>query len=200
MDFQELTTLWNSTDPQLDRQIEIRQKLVKEAGMRKVRKHLAEIKWTSFFELATNLTFVLFIGRYLAANLSEMKFFVPGLLLFALTIGSLVFSSYKLTLYYGIQAGFSVVQTQRKVARLRYLELLSVNLLYLAIPVFYAPFMIVMAKSVAHYDLYRHSAWLVYGTLASVAIALIIVYLLKRFPGKRLQEAQSFLNELKEAA
>lgn len=200
MDFQELTTLWNSTDQQLDRQIEIRQKLVKEVGLRKVSTHLAEIKWTSFFELAVNLIFVLFMGRYLADNRSEMKFFAPGLLLFALTIGSLIFSSFKLTLYYGIQAGFSVVQTQRKVTRLRYLELLSVNLLYLAIPLFYAPFMIVMAKAVAHYDLYRHSDWLVYGTLASVAIALIIVYLLKKYPGKRLQEAQSFLSELKEAA
>lgn len=200
MDFQELSTLWNSTDQQLDQQIEIRQKLVKEVGMRKVRMHLAEIKWTSYFELAANLIFVLFIGHYLAANFSEMKFFAPGLLLFALTIGSLIFSSYKLTLYYGIQAGFSVLQTQRKVARLRYLELLNANLLYLAIPLFYAPFMIVIAKAAANYDLYRHSAWLIYSTLGSVLIAMIVVYLLKKFPNKRLQEAQTFLNELKEAA
>ncbi len=40
MEFQELTTLWNSTDQELDRQIEIRQKLVKEVGMHKVRTHL----------------------------------------------------------------------------------------------------------------------------------------------------------------
>ncbi len=52
--------------------------------MHKVRTHLAEIKWTSYFELAVNLIFVLFIGRYLAANFSEMKFLAPGLLLFAL--------------------------------------------------------------------------------------------------------------------
>ena len=199
MDFQELSTLWNSNDQELSQQIGIKQKLVKEVSMRQVRSHLAEIKWTSFFELAVNLIFVSFIGRYTVENFSEMKFFVPGLLLFVLTLASLIFSTYKLTLYYGIQAGFSVVQTQRKVARLRYLELLSTNLLYIAIPLFYAPFMIVIAKSMANYDLYRHSEWLIYGTLASVVIALILVYLLKKFPSKRLQEAQTFLNELKEA-
>ncbi|MPR34912.1 hypothetical protein [Salmonirosea aquatica] len=199
MDFQELSTLWNSNDQEISQQIEIKQKLVKEASMRQVRVHLAEIKWTSYFELAVNLLFVQFMGRYLVDNFSEMKFFVPGLLLFALTAVSLIFSTYKLTLYYGIQAGFSVVQTQRKVARLRYLELLGTNLLYVAIPLFYAPFMIVIAKVVAGYDLYRHSAWLAYGTLGSMVVALVVVYLLKKFPSKRLQEAQSFLAELKEA-
>ena len=200
MDFQELSTLWNSTDQQLNAQIEIRQKLVKEVGMRKVRTHLAEIKWTAFLELGTNLLFVLFISHYLAANFSEMKFLAPGLLLFAFTTGNLILSSYKLTLYYGIQAGFSVVQTQRKVARLRYLQLLDMNLLYVAIPLFYAPFMIVIAKAVAHFDLYQYSDWLVYSTLGSVGVALVVVYLVKKFPSRRLQQAQSFLNELKEAA
>lgn len=199
MEFQELSTLWNSTEQDLDSQIKIRQKLVKAVGMRKVRVHLAEIKWTAFFELATNCMFVLFIGRYVAENFSEMKFFIPGLLLFALTIGSLILSTYKLTLYYGIQAGFSVVQTQLKVARLRYLEILEINLLYVAIPLFYAPFMIVIAKTVANYDLFRHGDWLIYSTLGSIGIALIVVYVLKKFPGKRLEEAQSFLHELKEA-
>lgn len=200
MDFQELSTLWNSSEQELNQQIEIRQKLVKEISMRKVKTHLAEIKWTAFVELGVNLLFVLFISRYLAENLSETKFFAPGLLLFIFTIGSLVFSSYKLTLYYGIQAGFSVVQTQEKVARLRYLELLSTNSLYLAIPLFYAPFMIVMAKAVANFDLYRYGDWLIYSTLGSVGVALVVVYLLKKFPSKRLQEAHSFLNELKEMA
>lgn len=200
MDFQDLSTLWNSTDQQLNAQIEIRQKLVKEVGMRKVRTHLAEIKWAAFFELAANIVFLLFMSRYLAKNFSEIKFFLPGLLLLIFTIGSLILSSYKLTLYYGIQAGLSVVQTQRKVARLRYLELLSTNLLYLAIPLFYAPFMLVIAKAVANFDLYRYGDWLMYSTLGSVGVALVVVYLLKKFPSKRLQEAHSFLNELKEMA
>lgn len=198
MEFQELSTLWNSNDQALGQQIAIKQKLVKEVSMQKVRGHLAEIKWTSFFELGTNLMFVLFIGRFVTGHFSEMKFLAPGLLLLGLTIGSLIFSSYKLSLYYGIRAGFSVVQTQTKVARLRYLELLNTNLLYLAIPLFYAPFMIVLAKAWAGYDLYQHSDWLLYSTLGSVAIALIVVYFLKKFPSQRLQEAQSFLNELKE--
>ena len=199
MDFKELSTLWSSDDQALDQQIKIRQKLVKEVSIQKVRGHLATIKWTSFFELAVNLLFAQFIGRYLAENFFEMKFFVPGLLLFTLTVGSLIFSGYKLTLFYGIQTGFSVLQTQQKVTRLRYLELLGTNLLYLLIPLFYAPFMIVIAKSLANYDLYRHNDWLLYSTLGSVIVALIVVYFLKKFPDKRLQEAQSFLYELKEA-
>lgn len=199
MEFQELATLWNSTDQELSAQIGIKHKLVKEVGMQKVRTHLVEIKWTAYFELALNLAFLLFISRYVVDTFTEIQFFLPGLLLFVLTVASLVFSSYRLRLYYGIRAGYSVVQTQVRVARLRYLELLEVNLLYVAIPLFYAPFMIVLAKALADYDLYRHSEWVLYSTLGSVVIALIVVYFLKKFPSKRLQEAQSFLNDLQEA-
>ena len=116
-----------------------------------------------------------------------------------MTIASVLFSGYQLSLYYGIRAGHPVVKTQLKVARLRYLELLETNLLLVVIPLFFAPFMIVMANALAHYDLYRHSDWLVYSTLGSMVIALIIVFFLRKFPNERLQEAQSFLNELKEA-
>lgn len=199
MDFKELAAVWNSSDEELATQIEIKKKLVKEVSMRKVRTHLAEVKWSAYFELAVNLVFLLFIGQYLVGTFAELKFFLPGLLLFVFTVGQLVFNSYKLTLYYGIQAGYSVLQTQVRVARLRYLELLSMNLLYIAIPIFYAPFMIVIAKALANYDLYQHSAWLVYSTLGSMVIALIVVCFLKKFPSKRLREAQSFLDELKEA-
>ncbi len=59
--------------------------------------------------------------------------------------------------------------------------------------------MIVIAKALANYDLYRHSEWLIYSTLGSVVIALIVVFFLRKFPNKRLQEAQAFLNDLKEA-
>ena len=39
--------------------------------------------------------------------------------------------------------------------------------------------MIVLAKAWAGYDLYQHSDWLLYSTLGSVAIALIVVYFKK---------------------
>lgn len=197
MDFQELTLLWNSTDHELDRQIEIKKKLVKETGMRKVRSHLTGLKWNALFELAANLPFLWFICRYLADNFSDMKFFIPGLLLLALTVGSVFFSVYRLALYFGISAETSVVQNQLKVVRLRYLESLEANLLWVAIPLFYAPFLIVMARAIAHYDLYRQSSWLITGTMGSIVVALIIVFFLKKFPSKRLLETQSFLNELR---
>lgn len=199
MEFQELAGIWNNPDQESGVQVELKKKLVKEAGMRKVRTHLAEIKWTSYFELVVNLAFLLFISRYLVETFSELKFFLPGLLLFALTIASIVFSTYQLVLYYGIQANYSVVQTQLKVARLRYLELLEANLLVVIIPMFFAPFMIVLVKALTNYDLYRHSDWLISGTLGSVIIALIIVFFLRKFPNERLQEAHAFLNEFKES-
>ncbi|WP_373512444.1 hypothetical protein [Persicitalea sp.] len=198
MDFQELSTLWNNNDQELSQQIEIRQKLVEEVSIRKVRRHLAEIKWTSYFELGVSFIFLPFITRYLSDTFSESKFFIPGLMLLVLTLFSLLFTSYQLVLYYGIQTGTSVVQTQLKVARLRFLESLEINLLYIVIPLFYAPFMIVVAKAVANFDLYQFSNLLIYSTSGSVVIALILVFFLKKFPSKRLRESLSFLNELKE--
>ncbi|MBU1820338.1 MAG: hypothetical protein KKG00_02345 [Bacteroidetes bacterium] len=199
MEFQELAKLWNSADEELGSRIEINRKLVKEVSMRKVRSHLTEVKWTAYFELAVNLLFVQFVGRYVVENLYEVKFLIPGLLLFAMTLFSLIFSSYQLTLYYGIRSGTSVVQTQTKLARLRYLELLDLNLLYIMIPLFYATGIIVAAKAVADYDMYRHASFLFYNTLASAVIAVVLIFILKKYPDKRLKEAQAFVDELKEA-
>ena len=199
MEFQELAKLWNSADEELGSRIEINRKLVKEVSMRKVRSHLTEVKWTAYFELAVNLLFVQFVGRYVVENLYEVKFLIPGLLLFAMTLFSLIFSSYQLTLYYGIRSGTSVVQTQTKLARLRYLQLLDLNLLYIMIPLFYATGIIVAAKAVADYDMYRHASFLLYNTLASAVIAVVLIFILKKYPDKRLKEAQAFVDELKEA-
>lgn len=198
MDFQELSVLWNSADQALSQQVEIKQKLVKEVSIRKVRGHLAEIKWTAFFELGISILFLPFVMRYLTDTFSENKFFLPGLMLLVLTLFSLIITIYRLVLYFGIRAETPVVQTQLKVARLRYLELLEIDLLYVLIPLFYAPFMVVMAKAVANLDLYRFGSWLIYSTLGSVVVALVLVFFLQKFPNKQLQESLGFLNELRE--
>lgn len=198
MDFQELSALWNSADQELSQQVEIKQKLVKEVSIRKVRGHLAEIKWMAFFELGISILFLPFIMRYLTDTFSESKFFLAGLMLLVLTLFSLILTGYRLVLYFGIRAETPVVQTQLKVARLRYLELLEINLLYVLTPLFYAPFMVVMAKAVANLDLYRFGSWLIYSTLGSVVVALVLVFFLQKFPNKQLQESLGFLNELRE--
>lgn len=199
MEFQELAGIWNNADQAIGSRVEINQKLVKEVSVHKIRTQLTEVKWTTLIELGVSILFMGFIGKYLIDQYNDMRFFLPGLLLFVSTVINLGLAIYQLTLYYEINASRSVVQNQKVVARLRYLEILDTNSLYVIIPLFYAPFLIVLAKALVGYDMYAHSSWLLYTTAGSVIIAMIVVFFLKKYPNKGLKESLSFLNELKES-
>jgi predicted transcriptional regulator len=199
MEFQELAGIWNNADQATGSRVEINQKLVKEVSVQKIRTQLAEVKWTTFIELVVSVLFMFFLGGYLVDQYNDMWFFLPGLLLLISTVINLGLAIYQLTLYYEINASRSVVQNQKVVARLRYLEILDTNSLYVIIPLFFAPFLIVFSKAFLEYDMYAHSSWMLYNTAGSIVVAMIIVFLLKKYPNKGLKESLSFLNELKES-
>jgi uncharacterized membrane protein YdjX (TVP38/TMEM64 family) len=112
---------------------------------------------------------------------------------------SLVIEIYKLKLYYSIDASSSVIEAQKKLTKLKKLEIQDIQSLYIIIPLFSAPFLIVTAKAFLNLSLYSFGTnWLIYYTLGSFVVALIIVFFLKRYPDKNLMDSIAFLDELKE--
>lgn len=201
MEYQELIDMWKNTDGQVQQHVSLNRKLIKEVGFRKIRARLYEIKWTALFELLVGIFWVPFLLKFALNHLSEFRFLAPAMVLLAISAFSMLLQGYKLSIYFRIRPQDSVQQTQEKLARLQYFELLGIQSLYFIIPAFVAPFFIVMAKAVLNLDLYAHGMLgqiLLYLSLGSIPIAIVLGVVLSRFPNKQLREARAFLRELKD--
>ena len=199
MKLEELSGIWNSTDMELEKSIKINKQLVKELGLAKVKSRLYEIKWTSIIEIGVNAIFLSFLTGFIFDHFSDFKFSIPAFILLVVTVVSLIIEIYKLTLFYTLDAKSAVIEAQKKLTRLKKLEILDIYSLYIIIPLFSAPFLIVSAKAFLHLSLYAFDmTWLIYYTIGSVVVAVIIIFFLKRYPDKNLSASIAFLHELKE--
>jgi hypothetical protein len=98
----------------------------------------------------------------------------------------------------GIKAETPVLLTQKKLKKLKLMEIRERQMLYIFIPLFSPVFLIVGAEAFFNLDLYQFINWLLAQTAASILIAAIIVYVLKKFPDKNLDRTLSFLHEIAE--
>lgn len=201
MNFQELTNIWNSADKQLDKAVSINKELIKEVSTNRIKSHLYEIKLTSMIEVFINFFWSIFLIRFIFGHTFDYRFIIPATALLIAALFSLILDVYKLSLYFGINARFSVVKTQKQLERLRYLELLGINSLYIIIPLFSLPFLIVVTKAFLNIDIYSIEIIgkvFTYYTIGSFVVAFILVFILKKYPNKNLKESIAFLNDLNE--
>ncbi|WP_321290020.1 hypothetical protein [uncultured Sunxiuqinia sp.] len=197
MDFQELNNIWNRADESLETNLKINKAMFKEVSMQKIKSKLYELKLSSWIEIAFNIPFALFLILYVIDQFTVIKYSGPAFLLLLISLFSLTFSGHKLYLYYRrIHASQSLVETQKSIEKLKYYEQMEKNLLYVIIPLFSTAFLIVMSQSILNIDLYQYSNWVVLQTAASLIVALIIVFILKKFPNRKIQESLSFLKEI----
>jgi hypothetical protein len=204
MQYEELLGIWNSSDTDLKINVQINRKLVREVAFKKIRSGLDEIKWTAFSELFVGFFWSCFLMSFTADHLAEYKFSLQALLLLSMAVYGFILSIQKLKIYYSIKADLSVIKTQYKIELLKRLELKSIHSLYFIIPLFSAPFAIVIAKSFLNIDLYSFGIFgkaLLYYTFGAIIVAIILVFVLKKIPGnkdKKLQQSIAFLKELKD--
>ena len=199
MKFEELAGIWNNADAGLEQSIKINRSLVKNIAIRKVRSGLYHVKFTAIVGIIAGIFFSMFLWRFIINNYMQLKFFIPALILLLTTVFGLIIAIYRLVLVYTLDPKATVFKSQKKLIRLQKLDILDIYSLYIIIPLFTAPFLIVVAKAFAHLDLYSfNTKWLLYLTGGSIIIAVILIFFLKKYPGKRLARAITFLNELKE--
>ena len=199
MKFDELSSIWNSADLELEKTVTINKKLVMKVSLNKIKSRLFEIKWKGVIALPIHALFVFFLVDFIAAYSSDIRFYIPALILLTITIFSLVFEIHRLTLYYSLDSKSAVIEAQKILAQLKKLEILDIYSLFIIIPLFSAPFLIVVSKAFLNLSLYATSStWLIYQTVGSVAIAVLIIFILRKYPNKELAESIAFLNELKE--
>lgn len=198
MELHELQNIWNGSDNKMENTVKINKSLFMEVSINRIKTELSPTRRTCFFEIIVNLLFLFIMIKFSVSQLSEIKFLIPGLLLIAFSCYSIIFSLKKLNLLYDIKAETPVVLTQKKLEKLKHMEIREKHMLYIFIPLLSPVFLIVGAKAFFNSDLYLFINWLIAQTAASILIAAIIVYVLKKFPDKNLDRTLKFLNEIAE--
>ena len=199
MKFDELSNIWNSADLELEKTVTINKKLVMKVGLNKIKSRLFEIKWKAVIAIPINALFVFFLVDFISKNFSDIWLLASGLILLAITIFSLIFEIHRLNLYYTLDSKAAVLAAQKILTQLKKLEILDIYSLFIIIPLFSAPFLIVFTKAFLNLDLIAiNSTWLMYQTFGSIVVAAIIIFVLRKYPNKKLSESIAFLNELKE--
>lgn len=197
-DLNELVNVWNNSDTELETTLKINRELVAEVSTGRIKALLSEIKLSSIIEIVVNTIFMFFLMGFLVDHFLIWKYSIPAGMLMGLTIFSLLFNGHKLSLFNKIDTKVSVLETQRAMERLRYLDLMETNTLYVIIPLFSSAFLIVLAKAFLNYDLYNFDQYFAQFMLGSFFVAVIIVFFLKKFPNRKLRNTISFLREIKD--
>lgn len=198
MKIEELKSLWNTEDILLDKQIKINHLLLKEISIEKIKSNLNPIKRESIFEIFVNSVFLYFLMNFMYAIYDTPKLLIPAVLLAAFMILDIIFNAHKIHLYQMINSSDPIIETQKRISKLKYLTQLEINLLLIIIPLFSAPFMIIGAFVIFQYDLYALGSWLISFTIGSILVAIIIVFFLRKFPNKKMEDMISLIKEIKD--
>jgi hypothetical protein len=197
MKLEEISQLWNQEENRVEVLLKEKRNLLHRVAMFRIKSGLYELKFTIYFEILANTLFIFWLIGFIMAN-QEFRFITPAILLMLMASFSLIFQMYRFRIYFALKSSDEVVKTQQKVGKLLLLERIDRQSLFLVIPLFAAPFLIVAAKSIMQIDLFTFEpAWLILFTAASVVIAIGVVYFLKLFPDRKLLEASEFLKDLR---
>ena len=197
MEFNELELLWKNTGSSLDANVSLNRKMIKELTYKKVKAGLIEIKATSYIELIVALFWANYLVTFLIDHLQEFKFMLPAIILLGITIFSTVLSIKKLVAYRSIKADETIIKTQKLLLSLRNLEKMDVKSILVIIPLFSAPFFIVVAKAWFNFDLYVFSSMLANYTAGSLFVAIILFFVLNRYSYRQIDQSIEQLDKFK---
>lgn len=196
MEFQELSQVWQNAEQKLQQNIQLDAPHFEEVNQRRVRPQMNNYLINALIELIVGVTFQSFLNTFIGGHIGAPLFLIPAVLLTLINVYSILFNAYQLYLYFQINLDQPILEAQRIMARLRFLERVDTYSLLAIIPFFAGPFLIVVAKHFLGLNLYTFSEYFLPFFIINFIVALIIVVLLRLFPDKELKESQAFLDSI----
>jgi len=198
MQLEELKNIWQNFDQSIENKIELNHQLLKEVSFKRIQNMLAGLKAEQIFELIITIIFLPFLYQLTFNSINSLPLMICGSVLIFIMLATIAYNIYVIKEIYSIHYEDSILNAQHKLERLKILEVKETNLLIVLIPAFYLCILI-MANAFFHFKIAANPT-LFWGLQmgGTMVITLIIVYLLKRFPNRSLQNALAFIHEMED--
>lgn len=199
MELQELKNIWKAQDDRLEEHVQVNRQLLENVSLNKVKSLLTEFKVTSIIEFVFDLMASLFLISFMVRHFSsDWSFVLPAGILLLFSMTDFINHITRFVALYKINYKSSVLETQKQIEQLKWNERRMHQYLYIAIPIFFPLLLLVVFKGLWNIDLYPYFfTW--YGLsyfLGSILVAIILVWFIKKFPDKKMEEAARFLAEI----
>jgi len=197
MELSELKSMWNTHHTQSNDYIILNKKLLKESSVNRIKSSLGEFKFENYLELFLSVLFVPYIAGFILDYGGTLTFMLPASIVLLVTIATIVWNIHNLYNAISLNYDESITQLHKKISRLQLWAKYELNALYVLMPVLSYCFLVLFAKSLFNIDMYDYlNMYWLYNGLAVVAITVLIVWILKKFPDKKLEQAATFLKEI----
>ena len=199
MELDDLKSAWQSLNGRVEALESAGHGLQATLNMQRVRSRLHFFVGLPLFELLVGIAWTALLARYLADQ-SQLKFFVPGLVWFGVGLVTSASSAWQLGVLATLDYAAPVLDTQRKLMRVRLVRLRLTQWLLLLSPLLWLPLAIVAAHGLLGLDLYaRGAGWLLANAAAGAAGIALIAWIARRHGerfagstlGRRVVEALS---------
>jgi hypothetical protein len=197
MELSELKSMWNTHHIQSSDQITLNKKLLKESSVNRIKSSLGEFKFENYLELFLSVLFTPYIVGFIVNYGGSLTFLLPALIVLLVTIATIIWNIHNLYNAISLDYDESITQLHKKISTLQLWAKYEINSLYVLMPVLAYCFLVIFSKSALDINIYYYlNMYWLYNGLAVIAITLLIVWLLKKFPNKDLEQAAIFLKEI----
>lgn len=197
MELNELATLWQQDHDQ-SKSSRINKELLKTVTISKVRSNLSGFRINALVEVILNSLFAFLMLRALSAVQADLWRMSAIVLILVMAVLGLGVGMIKMVLAYRMTDRLPVLKAQKLMSTIQKISRLEIRSLLLVIPLFCFLFIALVAKAWLQIPLASISSILISWTAASALIAIILYVLLRRFPDKKLEAANEFLQEIRE--
>ena len=198
MDFSELKEAWKQSTDHLDKDWIINQKLLMEKIIQKSNASLIDYRLESYIEIICYVFFLGWLFNFVEQNLFQVKFALPAISLIMYSFGSIAWAILKLRSWQKVNYAQDISSIQERLEKIRLYQLYEKNALLVLLPLFAVPLSIVVAKSFIGLDLFLFPSMIWRFTLGCLVVAMILTFILRLFPNRRLNEILEFIKNIKE--
>ena len=190
-DFDALQQRWQAQDARLDAMLELNQRMLQTLQRDQARGALGGVFLMLWVQFAVDFLAVLLLGSFLGNRLgtwqSELRFVIPGAVLFVGAVVVFATVIRQLVMLYAIDASGPVSEVQRRLDTLHALRLQVARAIILIAPALWIPIFIVGLRALFDFDTYAWfpMSFLVINIVAG-ALFIPVVYGLSRRYGQRL--------------
>jgi hypothetical protein len=154
MDFDTLQRRWDRLNETLDTRLDQQSQALRALYFQTVQRAVRRSSWGLSAEVIITLPVLLLLGSFLAAYITEPRFFVPALLLQLFAIVQLALHIHKLVVLRSLDYSEPVVSIQKRLAALRVRWLRQLVWLYACLPLLWPPLLIVAMQGLLGLDAY----------------------------------------------